>query len=268
MLGTGMVTGQIGAALARRLFEQAGPPCVVFLRTGIAAGVLLALWRPDPRWQGWSRLALIGAFGASIAAMNLCFYEAIARIPLGVAVTIEFIGPLAVALIGSRHVLDVLWAVLAAGGVVLLSGGGGHAGLPGMMFALGTAAMLAAYIFLGQRVASAFGRGDGLALAMTVATLLLAGPGVLSGGARLGDPQVLLTGLAVAVLSSLIPYSAQHAALRRLRAGTFGVLMSLEPAVAAAAGFVLLHQRLSALQAAAITLVLLASAGSLRSRRA
>jgi inner membrane transporter RhtA len=265
MLGAGMVTGQIGAAMAKRLFEEIGPPCVVFLRTGLTAGILLIVWRPGLHWQGWSRLALIGAFGTSIAAMNLCFYEAIARIPLGVAVTVEFLGPLTVALLGSRRLLDVLWAVLAAGGVVLLAWAGSHTTSLGMIFALATATMLAAYIFLSKQVASAFRRGSGLALAMTVATLLLAVPGVMSGGTRLSSVQVLVNGLAVAVLSSLIPYSLQHVAVRRLRTATLGVLMSLEPAVAVLAGLVLLRQHLRAVQLLAIALVVVASGGSVRS---
>jgi len=194
--------------------------------------------------------------------MNLCFYQSIARIPLGIAVTIEFIGPLGVAIAGSRKALDFGWATTAAVGVALLSFTGRNVAPLGILFALGAAAGWASYIVLSQRVGRLVAGPDGLALALTVGGLALAPFGIADAGARLINFRNLGNGLVVAVLSSAIPFSLEFAALRRLSSQLFGILMSLEPAMGAAAGFFFLGQRLSLRDLLAIALVMVASAGA------
>jgi inner membrane transporter RhtA len=224
--------------------------------------VLVLAWRPDPRPHTRSELRLVVAFGLTLGAMNLSFYEALDRIPLGVAVTIEFAGPLAVAVFASRRRLDLVWAALAAAGIVLLADPSGDAiDSVGLVFALCAAAFWAAYILLAQRAGRVFSGGRGVAMAMVVAALVPIAPGVVGGGSALLEPQFLAIGFAVALLSSAIPYSLETEALRRMPANVFGVLMSLEPAVAAVAGLIVLGQGLGAVDVAAIGLVVLASAG-------
>ncbi len=267
----GMVTVQIGAALAKSLFAALGPVGVVLLRVGIAAVVLLAMWRP---WRGSARhssradaIAVV-AFGLVIAAMNLAFYTSIARIPLGVAVTVEFIGPLGVAVAGSRRPLDLLWVVLAAAGILLLApapnGEATQLDPIGLALALVAGALWAAYILLNARVGRAAPGGGGLALAMTVGALALLPFGVLSAGSALLSPGWLLEGAAVALLSSVVPYSLELAALRRMSTSAFGVLMSLEPGIASLAGLLLLHEEMTARTGLALVLVTAASLGATR----
>jgi len=250
---------QVGAAFAVTLFDELGPAGAAFLRLAFAAVVLWAIWRP--RLAGDLRLA--AAFGVALGLMNWSIYEAMDRIPLGVAVTIEFAGPLLVAVIGSRRPLDGLWIVLAAAGIVLLAdpGGGSIDGL-GVLFALIAATCWMAYIHLGKRTGQAFPGGSGLALAMAVGALVVLPAGLVQGGSALLEPDLLAAGLAVALASSVLPYSLELEALRRLPAAVFGVLMSLEPAVAALAGFVVLGQDLGARELAAIAMVVVASAGA------
>jgi inner membrane transporter RhtA len=260
---------QVGAAVATTLFDELGPSGTVLLRTAFAAVILVAIWRPAvPRaTSGPLRDAVL--LGIALASMNLSFYAALDRIPLGIAVTLEFTGPFAVAVAGSRRAGDLVWVALAAGGIVLLSPGvhGSLDGL-GVAFALLAGAFWAAYIVLAARVGRGFSGGQGLAVAMVVAAVLLLPVGVVGGGDALARPGLLAVGLAVAVLSSAIPYSLELEALRRLQKGTFGVLMSLEPAVAALVGLLLLGQDLSATEVVAIALVVAASAGALGSARA
>jgi inner membrane transporter RhtA len=253
---------QVGATVARHLFAALGPTATVFLRVAFGGLILLAIARPR-----WPRLApahwrSIVLFGLIIAAMNLCFYQSIARIPLGIAVTIEFIGPLGVAIIGSRKPLDFGWAIMAALGVALLSVTGGSVSGLGILFALGAGAGWASYIVLGQRVGRMVPGSDGLVFALTIGGLALAPFGIAGAGARLLDLRNLGTGVLVAVLSSAIPFSLEYAALRRLSSRIFGILMSLEPAVGAAAGFIFLAQRLSPRDLVAIVLVIVASGGA------
>lgn len=257
---------QVGAAAATTLFDEAGPGGSVFLRIALAALVLVALWRPA--WRGLSAAAARDAalFGFTLAAMNWSFYEALARIPLGIAVTLEFVGPLAVAFARSHRRLVWLWAGLAAAGLVLLAPWG-----DGSLDGAGTALALLAglfwglYILLSARVGRAFPGGSGLAIAMSIAAVLMIPTGVAQAGAQLLAPEVLVVAFAVAMLSSAIPYSLELEALRRIPEASFGVLMSLEPAVAALVGFVALGQGLSARELTAILLVLIASAGALGS---
>ena len=246
------ITVQTGAGIAKGLFDRLGPSGTVLLRTAFAAVVLVALWRPRVRGLGRADLTVALLFGLVLAAMNLTFYEAIDRIPLGIAVTIEFAGPLAVAVAGSRRRLDVAWVVLAAAGILLLvRTGGGHANVEGVAFALVAAACWAAYILLSQRTGRAFPRGEGLALAMAVGTVALLPVGIAGAGSALLSAGPLAVGAAVAMLSSAIPYSLELEALRRLPSRVFGVL-SLEPAVAALIGLVLLGQQLGAREVAGI----------------
>lgn len=254
---------QLGSALAKALFDRAGPLGMVLLRLGVGALVLLALARPRPGGRSRQQLVLVAAFGAALAAMNSMFYSAIDRIPIGVAVTVEFAGPLAVAVAGSRRRLDLVWVVLAATGVVLLTRVGGGALDPVGLGLAGCAGVFwAAYILLGQRVGRAFAGPDGLALATAVGAVLAAPLGVAQAGAALGEWQVLVAGAGVGLLSAAIPYSLEIEALRRLPARVFGVLMSLEPAVGALAGLAVLGEALRPREIVAIVLVSVASAGA------
>lgn len=255
---------QLGAAAATTLFDEVGPAGTVLYRLLFSAVLLLAIWRPRPAEADRGSLLLAVAFGISLAAMNLCFYEALDRIPLGIAVTCEFVGPLTVALLGSRRTLDLAWVALAAVGILLLAGPSGSADAVGVAFALGAGIFWGAYILLSARVGRAFSGGRGLALAMAVAAALMLAPGIAVGGEELLDARVAAVGAAVALLSSAIPYSLELEALRRLAVGTFGVLMSLEPAVAALVGLIALSQGLSGAETIGIALVVAASAGVLR----
>ena len=254
---------QFGAALAKSLFDEIGPSGTVFLRMLFAALVLMLIWRPRLSGHGRRDVILILLFGGALAGMNATFYAALDRIPLGVAVTFEFVGPLSVAVFGSRTRLDLVWVVLAAAGIVLLSDFGG-ADLDGLGVALALIAggFWAAYILLAARVGQAFPGGGGLALAMLVAVVPLAPIGIAEGGGDLLVVWVLAAGFAVAMLSSAIPYTLELEALRRMPANVFGVLMSLEPALAATAGFIVLGEDLVAREIVAILLVVAASAGA------
>jgi len=260
----GIGSVQFGSAFANKLFDQAGPAGVVLLRVGLAAIILLAFVRPSMRGRSRADLLAALAFGVVLGCMNWAFYEAIDRLPIGVAVTIEFTGPLAVAVAGSRRALDLVWVGLAGGGVVLLALRGGHHGVhaAGVALALVAAACWAAYILLSQRVGAAFDRLDGLAIAMVVSTVVVTPAGVAQGGSALLRPAILAAGLAVALMSSLIPYSLEIIALRTLSASAFGLLMSLEPAVAALAGVIVLGQQLTAVVGVAVVMVVAASAGT------
>ena len=256
---------QVGASLAKGLFDEVGPGGTVLLRMAFAALLLAAIWRPRVRGRAGGEWVLTAAFGLALAGMNFAFYLALDRVPLGVAVTLEFTGPLAVAVAGSRRALDLVWVVLAASGILLLAdlSGGGTDPL-GMALALLAGAFWAAYILLSARVGRTFPGGSGLAMAMVIGSALLAPFGVAQGGMALADAEVLAVGAAVALLSSAIPYSLELEALRRLPARVFGVLMSLEPAMAALAGLVVLGEVLGARALAAIVLVVIASAGAAR----
>jgi inner membrane transporter RhtA len=254
---------QFGAALAKTLFDEIGAGGTVFLRVVFAAVILATVWRPRVADARRGELWLAAAFGLVLGGMNLAFYSALDRIPLGVATTFEFVGPLGVAVAASRRALDLLWGALAAAGILLLSdfGDDGLDGL-GVGLALLAGGFWAAYILLSARVGRTFPGGSGLALAMVVASALLLPVGVADAGADLLLPGVLATAAGVAMLSSAIPYSLELEALRRMPAGVFGVLMSLEPAVAALAGFVVLGEDLAARELLAILLVVAASAGA------
>jgi threonine/homoserine efflux transporter RhtA len=271
MILTGIVSVQIGAGLADKLFGQIPPAAVTGLRlwTSALAMVLLS-------GRGFSRsvrdlrerravcdAVIAGSFGITLGVMNFSIYQAFARIPLGVAVTIEFLGPLAVAVAGSRHLRDIGWIVLAAAGVALLTQGGhGHLDPTGVIFAAVAAACWAAYILLSSATGRRFPGSAGLAIAMVVAAVLVAPPAVLAGGSAMFRPAVAATGAAIGLLSSVIPYRLELEALRRMPTRLFGVWMSLEPAVAALIGLMLLGQQLSVVEWLAIGCVMIACAGA------
>lgn len=255
---------QIGAAIARQLFGVAGPGGTVLLRIGFAAIILVAtqgglgLLRRLTRANALTVLL----FGLTLACMNFSFYSSIDRIPLGVAVTIEFAGPLTVAVIGSRRALDFVWVGLAAGGILLFAPWTGAQLDPfGIALALLAGVLWGCYIFLSARVGRLFPGRSGLALAMCVAALAMLPVGVVSAGAALLNPVVLLAGCGVALLSSALPYSVEIEALRRLPTHVFGILMSLEPAVAALSGFLILRQVVDLRELVGIALVTCASVG-------
>ncbi|KOX39048.1 transporter [Streptomyces sp. NRRL F-4707] len=263
----GGISVQFGAALAVSLMPRAGALGVVTLRLAVAAVVMLLVCRPRLRGHSRADWGTVVVFGIAMAAMNGLFYQAVDRIPLGPAVTLEVLGPLALSVFASRRAVNLVWAGLALAGVFLLSGGG-FTGLDpaGAAFALAAGAMWAAYIVFSARTGRRFPQADGLALAMAVGALLFLPLGIAESGSKLVDPVTLGLGAGVALLSSVLPYTLELLALRRLPAPTFAILMSLEPAIAAAAGFLILDQALSATQSAAIALVIAASMGAVRTQ--
>ncbi|MFF3834432.1 DMT family transporter [Streptomyces sp. NPDC002458] len=263
----GGLSVQFGAAVAVLLMPKAGALGVVSLRLAAAALVLLVVCRPKLRGHSRADWGTVLAFGVAMGGMNTLFYQAVDRIPLGAAVTLEVLGPLVLSVVASRRLVNLLWAVLALGGVVLLSGGGFDRLDPvGAVYALSAGAMWAAYIVFSARTGRRFPQADGLALAMVVAAVLSLPLGIMESGSKLLVPSTLGLGAAVALLSSVLPYTLELMALRRLPAPTFAILMSLEPAIAATAGFLLLDQALSTTDALAIALVIGASMGAVRSQ--
>jgi inner membrane transporter RhtA len=259
-----MVSVQVGAALVKGLFPAVGVAGATTLRLTLASLMLAIVWRP---WRPGSRpreLRMILIYGASMGLMNLLFYSALERIPLGIAVAVEFTGPLAVAITASHRAVDYLWIALAAAGIVaLLPHGMGSRGLPpaGIACALGAGVCWALYIVFGQRAGSAHG-GATAALGTLVGAALIAPVGVAHAGAALFSPALLPTACGVALLSSALPYSLEMYALTRLPARTFGVLMSAQPALGALCGLCFLGERLTAIQWAAIASIMIASGGS------
>jgi inner membrane transporter RhtA len=265
----GVSSVQLGAAIAKSLFDELTPTGLVMLRLVFGALILGLLFRPRVRDRSSRELQLALAFGLTLVTMNFCFYQAIDRIPLGIAVTLEFIGPLGIALVGSRRSSDFLWVAMAASGIALLAPGIGGEGLDpvGVAFAVGAGVLWAAYITLSIRVGRAYSGPTGLVLAMAVGAVVALPFGIASAGSALLQPELLAAGLAVAVLSAALPWSLELEALRRLPAHVFGVLMSLEPAIGALVGFVVLGERLGTRAVTAIALVVLASAGAARGAR-
>ena len=286
LVGAGIVSVQLGAGLAARLFTEVPPAAVTGLRLATSAVMMAAIGgRGLTRTLGqlirgrrWPDAAVAVAFGVTLAVMNFSIYQSFARIPLGIAVTIEFLGPLAVAVVSSRHLIDLLWVGLAGLGVTLLADGGtalaggavpGSPGGPGtavagVAFALVAAAGWAAYIMLSASTGRRLSGSSGLGIAMIIAALLVAPPAVAAGGAAMLRPGVLATGAVIGLLSSVVPYRFELEALRRIPARVFGIWMSLEPAVAALVGLVVLSESLAARQWAAVCCVVAASAGASR----
>jgi inner membrane transporter RhtA len=259
---------QAGAAVAKSLFPQLGPPGVVFLRLLFGSAALWAIARPQLRRRPREDLRLVAALGVVLVSMNITFYEALDRAPLGVVVTVEFLGPLAVAVLGSRKATDFVWVALAAGGVALLADGSGSATKPlGIVLAAVAGLFWALYILLSVRVGRAFSGATGLAPAMALGALLMAPWGIISAGHHLRDAQVVGAAVGVGLLSSALPWSLELEALRRLPSHVFSVVLSLEPAVAAFAGVIFLHEHLRNRAWIAIGLVVCASAGAAGRRR-
>jgi inner membrane transporter RhtA len=259
-----MVSAQLGSAAAKFLFAALGPSATVSLRTAFAALVLLAVWRPPLKGRSRADLLAALALGVTLAGLSLSFYAALERIPLGVAMTLEFAGPLGIALIGSRRRLDLFWGVLAVAGILVLSPIGGTVDPLGAALALLGGVFWAAYILLSARIGRTIPGGGGLALAMAVAAIVTLPFGVAAGGQVAADPRLLLTALGVGLLSSVVPLSLELEALRRIPVRVFGVLMSLEPAIAALVGLVVLGEVLGLREIAAIGLVVTASVGATR----
>jgi inner membrane transporter RhtA len=255
-------SGQIGAAFAKGLFDRVGPPGVVLLRLVLGGAAVLALTRPQLGGRSRRDLAPVVGLGIVLACMNTTFYEALDRLPLGIAVTVEFLGPLAVAVFSSRRPLDLVWVGFAAAGIALLADPSGTLDRTGLLLAAAAACFWGLYILLGVRVGRAWPGAGGLALSMAIGALLIAPLGIASGGAGLGDPYVLAVGLLVGLMCSAVPWSLEIEAMRRLPTHVFGVLMSVEPAIAALAGLVVLDERLRARLVVSVALVCLASVGA------
>jgi inner membrane transporter RhtA len=258
----GIISVQVGAAIAKDLFHLVPPTALVWLRLFTSAIILLIMARP--RLPGHSRrdwLIVLG-FGVSLMTMNWAIYQSFARIPLGIAVTIEFLGPLAVAVIGSRRLRDLIWVLLAATGVALLGASRATLSLAGVGFALLAGLGWACYILLSAQTGRRWPGLTGLALASMVGAIALAPPAILDAGSRLLNPTVLALGVAVGLLSSVIPYSFELMALRRIPPRVFSILMSLEPAAAALAAMIVLGEILTLIQWLAMACVVIASIGA------
>jgi len=261
----GILSVQLGAAIAKGLFGEISPTAMVWLRLVTSALVLAALARP--RLTGRTRqdwLVVLG-FGLSLATMNWAIYQSFSRIPLGIAVTIEFVGPLTLAVLGSRRARDVVWVALAGAGVALLGFQRTDLDLLGAAYALLAGAAWAAYILLSASTGRRWAGFDGLAVASVIAAAGMTLPALLTAGTSLWDGRILLIGALVGMLSSVIPYSCELVALRSLRPAVFGILMSIEPAAAALAAIVVLSEHLSPVQWLAIGCVVAASIGATRS---
>ncbi|GAA3469065.1 EamA family transporter [Nonomuraea roseola] len=258
---------QLGAGFAKELFTALPPSAVVFLRIAASALILGAVSRPKLRGLAWRDWAVGLGFGLILAVMNLSFYEALARLPIGIAVAIEFLGPLGVAIAASRRRVDLLWVALAGAGIALIAPWSESAAVSwlGIGFALVAGACWAGYILLSAAAGQRFPGTTGLSFAMMVSVVVVAPVGITTGGADLLQPWVILIGLGVGLLSSVIPYSLELQALRRMPKHVFGILMSLEPAVAALIGLVLLGEFLHVQQWAAIICIVAASLGATRS---
>ena len=272
LVASGAVSIQVGAAFATHLFREVGPAGATALRIFFAAVALMAFNMKRglhlSKLKGRHRDTLVAvAFGVVLGTMNLTFYESISRIPLGAAVTIEFVGPLAVTIIGSRRPSDLIWAILAGIGVFLLAGGGlfdhiQHLDLYGVLYALIAGVCWAGYIILNSASGKRFSGTSGLTIAMVAASAVILPFGVVDSGMRIFKPSVLLIGLAVALLSSAIPYSLEMYALKRVTPRAFGILLSLDPVFAALVGLIVLNQRLDVFEFIALVLVMTANAGS------
>jgi inner membrane transporter RhtA len=261
---TGIVSVQFGAGVAKSLFDDADPTTIAWLRLSVSALVMLAWTRPRLRGRSRRDWQLAIGFGAALGLMNWSIYQSFARIPLGMAVMVEFAGPLTLAVVGSRRARDLLWVLLAGIGVLLLGLEPGSLTLAGIGFALLAGAAWAAYILLSKGTGARWPGLDGLAVASTFAALLLTPLTLGRYGDQLGQPRVLVLGAVVGILSSVIPYSCELVALRTLRPAVFGILMSLEPGVAALAGLAVLGETLGVLQWLALLCVVAASVGATR----
>lgn len=259
-----MLSVQYGASIAKQIFAVAGPLWTGTLRICFSALMLAIVFRPRlnrlRRDQWWAAIP----YGIAVASMNLLFYCALDRIPLGLAVAVEFTGPLTLALASSKRLLDILWAALAITGILLITpwSSSDHVNAAGLLFALAAGIMWAAYILLGRRLSRVFEGSEGVAVGMLAAAVAVALVIPFAPVKARFEPRVLVAGLAVAALSSALPYSLEMIALRAIPPRTFGILMSLEPAVAAICGWFALGELLNPTQSIAIALIITASAGA------
>jgi inner membrane transporter RhtA len=263
-----MISTQAGAALAKYLFPVLGPIGTVGIRVSCAALILLVVWRTHLRGNyGWKAYGQAAFFGLALGAMNLSFYLALDHIPLGITVTLEFIGPLILAVALSRRLLDFIWVLFAIGGILLLApihgSGGATLSWVGMGLAFLAGAFWAAYILLSARVGQLFPGGAGLAIGTATAALFLLPLSILQAKTAMLNPLILLAGAGVGLLSSALPYSLEMEALRHLPSRIFSILLSLEPAIAALIGFLLLHEKLNWQGVIAIALISTASIGAI-----
>lgn len=265
----GILSVQFGASIAKSIFDEVAPTTIVFLRLATSAIILALVIRPSLRGKTRSDWLVAIALGLTLGVMNWAFYQSFQRIPLGIAVTLEFLGPLTLAVVGSRRARDLVWVGLAAIGVAVLglSGGSGSLNVLGVVFALVAGACWAAYILLSAQVGRRWSGLDGLAVASVVAALLLTPAAVGIGGSDLLDPRILMIGALVGLLSSVIPYSCEMVALRTMKPSVFSILMSLEPAAAALAGILVLDEFLTGEQWLAMLFIIVASVGATRSQR-
>jgi inner membrane transporter RhtA len=261
---SGIISVQVGAVIAKNLFDLVPPTAMVWLRLMTSAVILLLVARPRLTGHSGRDWLIVLGFGISFMTMNWAIYQSFARIPLGIAVTIEFLGPLTVAVIGSRRVTDLIWVVLAGTGVALLGVSRASLTLAGVGFALLAAVCWAFYILLSAQTGRRWPGISGLAIASMVGAIALAPPAIVEAGSQMLNPTVLILGLAVGLLSSVIPYSFELIALRRIPPRVFSILMSLEPAVAALAAMILLGEFLSLVQWLAMACVVMASIGATR----
>lgn len=269
LLLVAMLSIQAGASMAKSLFPAVGATGATALRLALATVILVAVFRPWRARVTREQWPLLLFYGASLGLMNLLFYKSLETVPLGIAVALEFTGPLAVALLGSRHLRDVGWVVLAVIGLVLLvpEQGSQPLDLVGAAYALGAGACWAMYIVFGQKAGNVHGPQT-VAIGSCIAAAVAVPFGVAHAGTALLAPALLPIALAVALLSTAVPYSLEMVALTKMPRRTFGMMMSLEPAIAALCGLLFLHERLSMLQWLAIASIIVASAGAAMTSRA
>ncbi|HJY45440.1 MAG TPA: EamA family transporter [Propionibacteriaceae bacterium] len=261
---SGIISVQVGAAIAKDLFDLVPPTAMVWLRLITSAVILLLVARPRLTGQSGQDWLIVLGFGVSLLVMNWAIYQSFARIPLGIAVTIEFLGPLTVAVIGSRRLTDLIWVALAGMGVALLGLSRATLTLAGVGFALLAALGWACYILLSAQTGRRWPGISGIAIASMVGAIVLAPPAIVEAGSQMLNPTILALGFAIGLLSSVIPYSFELIALRRMPPRVFGILMSLEPAAAALAAMILLGEFLSLVQWLAMGCVMIASIGATR----
>jgi inner membrane transporter RhtA len=258
-----IISVQSGAAIAKSLFPVIGAAGTASLRIGISAILLLAVYRPNFFLITPKQWKIVIPYGLSLGAMNLIFYLAIERIPIGLAVTLEFIGPLLVAVFGSKRFIDYLWVLLAAAGIVLIAPWTNNGiDLLGVLFALLAGALWAAYIVLGGKISKIMKSGEAVATGMLFASLLIVPFGIIGNGLNNLTPTFLSLGVALALLSSAIPFTLEMKALGQLPARTFSILMSLEPAAASICAFLFLQEHLTFNEVLAVIFVVIASVGS------
>ncbi|HEX6832230.1 MAG TPA: EamA family transporter [Rudaea sp.] len=260
----GMLSFQCGAALAKQLFPIMGAQGATAMRLGLGALILWLLRRPWRRLAGRQDWASLWGYGVTLGVMNLCFYMALRTIPLGIAVALEFLGPLAIALLGSRRALDLLWVALTVAGLALLLPYREHTQAldpEGVAYALAAAVGWATYIVLGRRAGAAFG-GDAVALGSAIGALIAVPVGLVHAGTAMFSPAALPFAIGMAILSSALPYSLEMHALTRLPARTVGILVSIEPAMGALLGLMFLDEHLDRFQWLAIAAIIAASIGA------